>query len=78
MYCCISNNWNLFQQREILNEIQRREEEKREERKKKEIAKQVLCVSRCAKNIAVSSSLYCNGTCKNLQFSWTSFLIQGF
>lgn len=33
---------NVFQQREILDEIQKREEEKREERKRKEIAKQVL------------------------------------
>jgi len=61
MYCCISNNTkNSFQQREILNEIQRREEEKREERKKKEIAKQVLFLSRLAKTIAITTSQYCS------------------
>jgi hypothetical protein len=47
-HCVVSEiaiwrRFDLFQQREILHEIQRRKEEIKEEKKRKEMAKQVLC-----------------------------------
>lgn len=35
--------YSFHQEKEIMAEIQRREEEKREEKRRKEIAKQVMC-----------------------------------
>ena len=51
-------NWGIFdfvQEKEIMAEIQRREDEKREEKRRKEIAKQVTCLFWSPKK----STVYC-------------------
>lgn len=63
--CCLGfRDWHLmhcdlFQQREILHEIQRRKEEIKEERKRKEMAKQVLCELYHTKIVYILQNIKC-------------------